>query len=105
MVTPPMFFKDIKDTVIGQDTIIFACGLRCYKHTLKQSIGDEDTNNNRPVGKFWDNDRVDDGPSSMDILLEWITDSVNAEKYFGAKDTSDSMGCPISVLFFPKKIS
>lgn len=42
--------------------------------------------------KFWDNDGIDDRPSSMDVLLEWLSDSVNAEKYFGAKDSGNTTG-------------
>jgi hypothetical protein len=80
------------NTAVGYDTIIFACGLRCYKQALKQSSGGVEQQISRPMGKFWDNDRVNNGPSSMDILLEWITDSVNAEKYFGAKDTPEGAG-------------
>jgi len=79
------------NTAVGYDTVIFACGLRCYKQALKQyKEGEKQTNHS--VSKFWDNDGVENGPSSMDILLEWITDSVNAEKYFGAKDTSEGAG-------------
>lgn len=77
------------NTAIGYDTVIFACGLRCYKQVLKESSGGVI---NRSLGKFWDNDGVNNGPSSMDILLEWITDNVNAEKYFGAKDTPEGAG-------------
>jgi hypothetical protein len=42
--------------------------------------------------KFWDNDGKPDGPSSMDILLDWITNELNSDKYFGAKDTSNRSG-------------
>ena len=60
------------NTTVRYDTIIFACGYRCYKQTLKESSGgaEQQINCSSIMGKFWDNDGVYNGPSSMDIFLK-----------------------------------
>jgi hypothetical protein len=39
--------------------------------------------------KFWDNDGE---PSSLNILLNWITEETNADRYFGAEETRSKTG-------------
>lgn len=83
----------IGKTENGCDLVLFACGLRCYNRCLKHMVEDRNNTANRQSSssmKFWDNDSIDNGPSSMDVLLEWISDSSNAEKYFGAKDSGNA---------------
>ena len=63
----------------GCDLVLFACGLRCYNRCLKHIVEDTNSATNRQTSssmKFWDNDGIDDGPSLMDVLLEWISDSI-----------------------------
>lgn len=72
------------------------CGKRCYQkkkkevYSLRPSI--VSTQTNQTTTKFWDNDAE---TSSLSILLEWITDERNADKYFGAQDTSSKSGFSI----------
>ena len=71
--------------------IPFACSVRCMKKLLKEEP--KDKSHEHKTAKFWDNDGSDTSPSSLDILLQWLTDQGNAAKYFGAKDTTtDSVG-------------
>lgn len=69
----------------------FACSIRCMKKLLKDKPKDKSSDHKN--GKFWDNDGSDTTPSSMEVLLQWLTDQRNAAKYFGAKDSlSDNIG-------------
>ena len=70
--------------------ISFVCGKRCYQK-VKKDMFNPNKNNNVPKDnpKFWDNDG---DPSSLEVLLDWITDEKNSDKYFGAEDTSSKNG-------------
>jgi len=77
-------------------SVFLVCGKQCYsrmKRDLFDSAGGGNKLKRADSGlKFWDNDGKPDGPSSMDILLDWITNELNSDKYFGAKDTSNRSG-------------
>ena len=61
-----------------------------YTLSFRPSIVRNQTN--QTTTKFWDNDAQ---TSFLSILLEWIADERNADKYFGAQDTSSKSGFSI----------
>lgn len=64
----------------NSDEIMFVCGKRCYITVQKQCFVEIVTNDDR--------DGKEGGPSSISILVNWITDQVYCEKYLEARDAT-----------------
>ena len=81
--------------IVKEMKIRLVCGKRCYQKAKKDLFTVAAlTKKNRVTEnpKFWDNDG---DPSSQEILLDWITDEQNADKYFGAEESSSKNGFAI----------
>ena len=81
------FLKTSDDKKDNNKILVF-CGKQCYNR--EKTKQEEMENEELKRSTNWYQDGFDGGPSSYDILLQWLTDQENANLYFGAKDTSKS---------------
>lgn len=80
--------------IVKELNISLVCGKRCYQKVKKElfDLANKKAKTVTENPKFWDNDGE---PLSLEILLDWITDERNSDKYFGAKDSSSKNGFSI----------
>jgi hypothetical protein len=82
--------RKVLNHLFKQDTpILFpVCGKRCYKSVVgyrtREVIVLEDVIEKTPdPPSNWDKDAKDGKPSSIQILIDWLTTEENASMYFG----------------------
>ena len=80
--------KYLMDTKDDKKVVCLVCGKRCLNQYERPLLFVKDEKR----GKCWDNDNFEDGPSSVDVLIGWLTDQTNTEKYFGAEESADNSG-------------
>ena len=87
----------MKDLLQNNEVILPVCGKKCYNNILRKRIArkkrleHEAENRNRKETDTvaphirWDNDARNGSLTSEGLIVEWLTDESNAEKYFGGK--------------------
>lgn len=69
-------------------TVLF-CGKECY-NKYKRVTEEKDKEEIKRANSGWTTDGVNGGKSSMDVLLSWLTDERNCDRYFGSKVSSSN---------------
>ena len=79
----PHHFENRKDM---QDIVLRVCGKKCY-NVLKRLRNKKNDKDKHFSSNRWHKDNITaDGPTSLSILIDWISTEENARKYFGGKD-------------------
>ena len=83
--------KDGKHLISG-DKVMLVCSRKCYKvvdESLKKvKVVPARATSKSPTPPHWANDGLDGKPSSEQILVEWLSDQRNIERYLGAENSS-----------------
>ena len=66
----------------GKEVAIFVCGKQCYNNYNK-AMQNKVKKDKPTATTYWSKDR------SEEFLVRWLSDEMNCNKYFGAKDTSN----------------
>ena len=76
---------ETKDSLTGETTCHVVCGKRCLQNFQKMKVNEGSSNTKKQVVLSW---HTDGDPSSMEVLLNWITNQQNADRYLGKESTS-----------------